>query len=41
VSAVPLSDFERRRRGKNLALAGVLFGLAVLFFVITLVRWHS
>jgi hypothetical protein len=38
---MPLSDFERRRRGKNLALAAVLFGLAALFFVITLVRWHS
>jgi hypothetical protein len=36
-----LSDLDRRRRSKNLALAAVLAGLAILFFVVTLVRWHS
>ncbi|MGH6944058.1 MAG: hypothetical protein ACREH6_07550 [Geminicoccaceae bacterium] len=29
---------ERRRRGKNIALALILGGLAILFYLITLVK---
>ena len=33
------SDEQRRRqRSRNIALAGVLFGLVALFYVITMVR---
>jgi hypothetical protein len=31
-------DFRRRRHGRNLALLAVLAGLAILFYVITIVR---
>ena len=31
-------DRRRRLRGKNLAIAGVLFALVVLFYLITIVR---
>jgi hypothetical protein len=31
-------EFLRRRRAKNLAIAWTVAGVAVLFFVITLVR---
>ena len=31
-------DFRRRQRWKNVALAGGLFGLVVLFYLITLVK---
>jgi hypothetical protein len=35
----PLTEEEsRRRRGKNIALALILFGLFVLFYVITIVK---
>jgi hypothetical protein len=30
---------DRRRRGRNLALAGVLVFLAVLFYALTIVRF--
>jgi hypothetical protein len=33
-----LSERHRRQRGKNLALLAVLAGMAVLFYLITLVR---
>jgi hypothetical protein len=32
------SDEARARRGRNVALALVLFGLVVLFFIMTLIR---
>lgn len=32
------SDMHRRQRGKNIALAVVLFGLAVLFYVVAIVK---
>jgi predicted nucleic acid-binding Zn ribbon protein len=35
---MPLSDEHRRKRGRNLALAGVLFFLVVLFFVVSIVK---
>ena len=31
-------DLRRRRKGRNLALLAVLGGLAILFYVITIVR---
>jgi hypothetical protein len=35
---VPVTEEHRRRRGRNLALAGVLLALVVLFFILTLVK---
>ncbi len=35
---MPISEQHRQRRGRNLALAGTLGVLVVLFFVITLVK---
>lgn len=32
------SEMHRRQRGKNLALAAVLVGLMVLFYVVVIVR---
>lgn len=32
------SDTHRRQRGKNIALAAVLFGLAVLFYIVAIVK---
>ena len=32
------SDMHRRQRGKNLVVAGFLLVLAVIFFVLTIVR---
>jgi hypothetical protein len=32
------SDMHRRQRGKNLVVAGFLLALAVVFFVLTIVR---
>ncbi len=37
-NATPDKEYHRRRRWKNYALAGVLLGLVVLFFFITLAR---
>ncbi|MHA1524105.1 MAG: hypothetical protein ACTSY1_06825 [Alphaproteobacteria bacterium] len=31
-------DQQRRRRGRSLAIAGILSGLVVIFFVMTIVR---
>jgi hypothetical protein len=35
---MPITQQHRRQRARNLALAGVLFGLVALFFAITLVK---
>lgn len=35
---MPLSELHTRRRGRNYALAAVLFGLVLLFFFITLAK---
>jgi len=35
---VPISEQHKRRRGRNLALAAVLFAIVILFFIITLVK---
>lgn len=32
------SDMHRRQRGRNIALGLVLFGLAVLFYVVAIVK---
>ena len=32
------AEIKRRQRSKNLALAGVLVGLAVLFYLVAIVR---
>jgi hypothetical protein len=32
------SDLDRRRRSRNLALGGILVGLVVLFYAITIAR---
>jgi hypothetical protein len=32
------AEFQRRRRGRNIALALVLVGLAVLFYLITIAK---
>ncbi len=32
------AEIQRRQRKKNLALAGVLVGLAVLFYLVAIVR---
>ena len=36
--AMNSDDFLRRRRAKNIALALTIAGVAVLFFIITIVR---
>jgi hypothetical protein len=38
---MPLSDEHKKRRGRNYALAAVLLGLMVLFFLITLAKMGS
>ncbi len=35
---MPITQQHKRQRNKNLALAGALLGLMVLFFAITLVK---
>jgi len=35
---MPISEEHKRRRGRNLALAGALAALALLFFLATLVK---
>ncbi len=35
---MPISEQHRQRRGRNLALAGMLLALVALFFAITLVK---
>ena len=36
---MPITELHRRKREINLALAAVLFALALLFFAITLVKF--
>jgi len=36
---MPISEQHKRKRGLNLTVAGLLLGLAVLFFAITLVKF--
>ncbi len=38
---MPISEEHRKRRGRNLAMAGALFALVVLFFVITVVKFQG
>ncbi len=35
---MPITERHKRRRGRNLALAGALLALVVLFFLVTLVK---
>jgi hypothetical protein len=35
---MPISDMHKKRRGRNLAIAAVLFGLVFLFFFITIIK---
>jgi hypothetical protein len=35
---MPITELHKRRRGRNIALAGALALLVALFFVITLVK---
>jgi len=37
----PMTDLEKRRRGRNLALLAVLLGTVVLFYVLSMVRVSS
>lgn len=39
LSQADAAEFQRRRRGRNWALFSALFGLAVLFFAITVVKF--
>lgn len=40
METVRLTEGQKKaRRGRNLALAGVLVGLVVLFYIITLVKF--
>ncbi|WP_281285270.1 hypothetical protein [Martelella lutilitoris] len=42
IETVKLTDKQKKaRRGRNLALGVVLFGLVVLFYVITMVKFGS
>lgn len=36
-----MSEFERRRRNRNIALAAALAGFVVLFFVISIVKFEG
>ena len=36
--AKKMSEFDRKRRGRNIALAVVIFGLAALFYVMSIVH---
>jgi hypothetical protein len=33
------SEFERRRRGRNLALLALLVGFVVVVYAVTIVKW--
>jgi hypothetical protein len=35
------NEFERRRRGRNLALLALLVGFVVVVYVVTIVKWAS
>ena len=34
----PVSDMHKKRRGRNIALAVLIFALAALFYVMSIVR---
>lgn len=36
---MPITKRHKELKGRNIAIAGVLFGLVLLFFVITLVKF--
>jgi len=35
---MPIEEQHRRKRVRNYTLAGVLFALAILFFIVTIVK---
>lgn len=37
----PISDMHRKRRGRNIALVCAIFALAVLFYVMSIVRMSA
>jgi len=37
----PLSELHRKRRGRNIALACAIFALAILFYVMSIVRMSA
>lgn len=36
-----VSDMHRKRRGRNIAVVLIIFGLAALFYVLSIVRMSS
>ena len=36
-----ISDMHRKRRGRNIAVVLIIFGLAVLFYILSIVRMSS
>ncbi len=38
---MPLHDLHRRRRIRNIVLAGILLLLAIIFFLVTLVKFGN
>jgi len=38
---MPISDLHKKRRGRNVAIAAILFGLVALFFFITIIKLSS
>ncbi|HEV7307396.1 hypothetical protein [Ensifer sp.] len=42
METVKLTDAQRKsRRGRNIALGFVLFGLVVLFYIVTLIKFGN
>nr|WP_272211854.1 hypothetical protein [Marinicella sp. W31]MDC2877743.1 hypothetical protein [Marinicella sp. W31] len=42
IDTVKLTEKQRKaRRGRNVALGAVLFGLVVLFYIITMIKFGS
>ena len=39
--AKPVSEMHKKRRGRNIVLALVIFALAALFYVMSIVRMSS
>ncbi len=38
---MPLSERHRERRGRNWAVAGILFALVVIFFIASIVKMQQ
>ncbi len=38
---MPMSERHRQRRGRNIAIAGVLFALVVIFFIASIVKMQG